>query len=154
VFKELGTGAAITSGGYTYFTADFTVVNGYSGLGAGKIVVYPANNQTNVPTNFFSDSESPDPVPNQNEVGYPISVHADTGRAGSGVIVSNFSVAPRGGSALNVRLLSHANDSATTETAAAIIPLAPLRSATTYDVSFSGTVAGAAVTRTWSFTTK
>ena len=154
VFKELGTGAATTSGGYTYFTADFTVVNGYSGLGAGKIVVYPANNQTNVPTNFFSDSESPDPVPNQNEVGYPISVHADTGRAGSGVIVSNFSVAPRGGAALNVRLLSHANDSATTETAAAIIPLAPLRSATTYDVSFSGTVAGAAVTRTWSFTTK
>jgi hypothetical protein len=38
--------------------------------------------------------------------------------------------------------------------AAAIIPLAPLRSATTYDVSFSGTVGGTAVTRSWSFTTK
>jgi hypothetical protein len=46
------------------------------------------------------------------------------------------------GNALNVRLLSHANDSATGEAVAAIVPLAPLRSATTYDVSFSGTVSG------------
>ena len=152
IFKEIGTGAATTSSGYTYFTADFAVVNGYSGLGAGQFVVYPANNQTNVPTNFFSDSESPDPVPGQNEVGYPISVHSDNGR--SGLTVQNFTVTPRGGSALTVRLLSHANDSATGSNVAAIVPLAPLRSATIYDVSFSGTVAGTAVTRNWSFTTK
>jgi uncharacterized protein YkwD len=152
IFKEIGAGAATTSSGYTYFTADFTVVNGYSGLGAGQFVVYPANNQVNVPTNFFSDSESPDPVPGQNEVGYPISVHADNG--GSGVTVQNFSVAPRGGSALTVRLLSNATDGATGRNGAAIVPLAPLKSATIYDVSFSGTVSGTAVTRNWSFTTK
>jgi uncharacterized protein YkwD len=152
IFREIGTGAATTSSGYTYFTADFTVSNGYSGLGAGQFVVYPANNQTNVPTNFFSDSESPDPVPGQNEVGYPISVHSDNGR--SGLTVQNFTVAPRGGSALSVRLLSRANDSATAENVAAIVPLAPLKSATTYDVSFSGNVSGTAVTRNWSFTTK
>jgi uncharacterized protein YkwD len=148
-FKEIGTGAATTSNGYTYFTADFTAVNGYASIGAGNFVVYPANNQANVPPNFFSDNESPDPVPGQNEVGYPISVHGD-----SNVTVQNFTVAPRGGSALNVRLLSHANDSATGEGVAAIVPLAPLRSATTYDVSFSGSVSGVAVTRNWSFTTK
>jgi hypothetical protein len=34
------------------------------------------------------------------------------------------------------------------------VPLAPLRAATTYDVSFSGTVGGAGVSRNWSFTTK
>ena len=152
IFKEIGTGSATTSGGYTYFTADFTVNNGYSGLGAGQFVVYPASNQTGVPTNFFSDSESPDPVPGQNEVGYPISVHADNGR--TGLTVQSFSVAPRGGSALTVRLLSNATDSATGPSVAAIVPLAPLRSATTYDVSFSGTVSGTAVTRNWSFTTK
>jgi uncharacterized protein YkwD len=152
IFKELGTGAATTSGGYTYFTADFAVVNGYSGLGNGQFVVYPANNQTGVPPNFFSDSESPDPVPGQNEVGYPISVHSDGGRGG--VTVSSFTVAPRGGAALSVRLLTRDSDSATSRTAAAIVPLAPLRGATTYDVSFSGTVGGAAATRNWSFTTK
>jgi uncharacterized protein YkwD len=151
VFREIGTGASTTNNGYTYFTANFTVTGGYTGLGGGGFVVYPANNQASVPTNFFSDSESPDPVPGQNEVGYPISVHADINNA---VSVQNFSVAPRGGAALNVRMLTHASDGSTSESAAAIVPLAPLRAATTYDVSFSGTVGGASVTRNWSFTTK
>jgi uncharacterized protein YkwD len=151
IFKEIGTGAATTPSGYTYFTADFTASNGYNSLGATRFVVYPANNQAGVPTNFFSDSESPDPVPAQNEVGYPISVHADLD---GNVTVQSFTVAPRGGMALTTRLLSHAGDSATSERAAAIVPLAPLRAATTYDVSFSGTVGGVAVTRAWSFSTK
>ena len=156
VFKEIGTGAATANGGYTYFTADFTAVNGYgnSGIGAGNMITYPFNGQTGVPTNFFSDSESPDPVPGQNEVGYPISVHTDTKNSGTEVVVQSFSVAPRGGTALNVRLLSHANETETASSAAAIIPLAPLRSATTYDVSFSGLISGVPTTRNWSFTTK
>jgi uncharacterized protein YkwD len=156
VFKEIGTGAATANGGYTYFTADFTAVNGYtnSGIGSGNMITYPFNGQTAVPTNFFSDSESPDPVPGQNEVGYPISVHTDTNNSGSEVVVQSFTVAPRGGTALNVRLLSHANEQETTSSAAAIIPLAPLRNATTYDVSFSGRIAGVPTTRNWSFTTK
>jgi hypothetical protein len=58
----------------------------------GQLRGLPANNQTNVPPNFFSDNESPDPVPGQNEVGYPISVHGD-----SNVTVQNFTVAARGG---------------------------------------------------------
>ncbi|SHM98819.1 Uncharacterized conserved protein YkwD, contains CAP (CSP/antigen 5/PR1) domain [Duganella sacchari] len=149
VFKEIGTGAA--TGNYTYFTADFAVVNGYNGLGAGKIVTYPINNQVNVQTNFFSDNESPDPVPNQNEVGYPISVHADINNP---VVVQSFTVAPRGGTALTTRLLSQGAGTSTVSSAVAIIPLAPLRSATTYDVTFSGTVGGTSVTRSWSFTTK
>ncbi|WP_229260633.1 CAP domain-containing protein [Duganella alba] len=156
MFRELGTGAATASGGTTYFTADFGVVDSYSGLGAGRFVTYPKDKQTNVPVNFFSDSESPDPVPGQNEVGYPISVHGDGygGNAGA-VVVQSFTVAPHGGSALSTRLLSYAAGTAgTTRTAAAIVPLAALKSATTYDVSFSGSVGGAAVSYSWSFTTK
>eukprot|EP01032_Pedospumella_encystans_P029741 gene29741-33577_t len=81
VFREAGTGSA-TGNGYTYFTADFATTNGYgAGVGRGKLVVYPAVNQTRVPLNFFSDTESPDPVPNQNEVGYPISVQGDISAA-------------------------------------------------------------------------
>ncbi|MYM70343.1 CAP domain-containing protein [Pseudoduganella sp. FT55W] len=152
VFREIGTGAATISGSYTYFTADFAVVGSLSGLGRGRIAVYPADQQANVPRNFFSDSESPDPVPNQNEVGYPISVHADAGNGK--VAVQSFTVTPRGGAALATRLLSIDAGTSMTATAAAIVPLAPLQAATTYDVSFSGTVAGTAVTRNWSFTTK
>ncbi|MYM25521.1 CAP domain-containing protein [Duganella sp. FT135W] len=151
VFKDIGTGAATITGSYTYFTADFAAVNSLSGLGAGRFVVYPINNQSNVPTNFFSDSESPDPVPNQNEVGYPVSVHADHGNT---VVVKSFTVAPRGGMALSTRLLSAASGTSETSSAAAIVPLAPLLGATTYDVSFSGTIGGVDVTRNWSFSTK
>lgn len=155
VFREVGTGASTVPGGYTYFTADLTATNGLgAGIGAGRLVNYPVGNQTNVPINFFSDTESPDPVPNQNEVGYPISVHADSGRGGAGVVVRSFTIAPRGGSALNTLLLSAANDQRTSSSAAAIIPLAPLRPGTIYDVSFDGTVDGVAAPRTWSFTTR
>ena len=155
VFREVGTGATTVPGGYTYFTADLTATNGLgAGIGAGRLVNYPVNNQINVPINFFSDTESPDPVPNQNEVGYPISVHADSGRGGAGVVVRSFTIAPRGSSALNTLLLSAANDQRTSSSAAAIIPLAPLRRGTVYDVSFDGTVDGVAAPRTWSFTTR
>ncbi|TYQ05603.1 UNVERIFIED_ORG: uncharacterized protein YkwD [Zoogloea ramigera] len=154
VFKEIGTGAVTANGTYTYFTADVAANNGLgSGLGAGKIAVYPVAGQTAVPTNFFSDREEPDPVPDQNEVGYPISVHADSGRSGD-LTVQSFTVAPRGGAALTTRLLSHASDAATGSTVAAIVPLTVLRGNTTYDVSFRGAVHGVAVAQDWSFTTR
>jgi uncharacterized protein YkwD len=152
VFKEIGTGAASTSAGYAYFTADFTANNGYgAGLAAGTVAVWPFSGQTQVPVNFFSDYEEPDPVPNANEVGYPVSVHANIT---STVTVQSFSVRPRGGADLAVRQLSHDLDSHTPTSAAAIIPVSRLAAATTYDVSFSGTVDGTPVSRSWSFTTR
>jgi uncharacterized protein YkwD len=151
LFREIGTGAASGSSGYTYFTADMATSGGYgTSVGRGKVVVYPFNNQTKVPVNFFSDNESPDPVPGQNEVGYPVSVHTDIT---SVLLVQSFSIQRRGGSPLPVRSLNNANG-APTASAAAIIPLAVLTAGTTYDVSFSGTVDGIAVSRTWSFATR
>jgi uncharacterized protein YkwD len=152
MFKEIGAGAATNDAGYTYFTADFAANNGYGpGLGRGKIIGYPFDGQTNVPVNFFSDQEVPDPVPNQNEVGYPVSVHGDL--AGS-VQVQSFTLRPRGGTNLAVRLLSAPADSETPASAAAIVPLAVLSANTTYDASFNGTVDGVSVARNWSFTTR
>jgi uncharacterized protein YkwD len=152
VFKEIGSGSATTSAGYTYFTSDFTANDGYGpGVGTGIIVTWPFNGQTSVPTNFFSDFESPDPVTDRNEVGYPISVHANIDET---VTTQSFTVRPRGGSVLQVKLLTRAGDPETPASAAAIIPLSPLASATTYDVSFTGTVNGQAVSKSWSFTTK
>lgn len=152
MFRDMGTGASSRSDGYTYFTADMATTRGFgAGLGRGKIVTYPFHCQSGVPTSFDSDSEVPDPVPNQNTVGYPISVHSDI--IGS-MTVNSFTIRPRGGAIMSTRLLSSATDSHTQSHEAAIVPLSRLTSGTTYDVSFSGTVDGVAVTQIWSFTTK
>jgi len=151
VFRDMGTGAA-TSSNYTYFTADFAASGGFGpGVGRGNVAHYPATSQTMVDPSFFSDSEAPDPVPDRNEVGYPISVQGDVS---STVTVQTFTVRPRGGADLPVRLLSNATDSHTPKSAAAIIPLAVLKANTVHDVSFTGTVDGMTVSRNWSFTTR
>jgi len=147
VFTDAGAGAATSASGATYFTTDFTANGLTSGLGKGHFVVYPVRDQTDIPTTFFSDSESPDPVPNANAVGFPISVHADIT---STVTVTTFTVAPHGGTPLAAQPLTPEGGNS----AAAIIPLAVLASGTVYDVVFKGTVDGVAATRNWSFTTK
>lgn len=152
IYKEAGAGAATDAKGYSYFTCDLAANNGDGpGLGTGKLVAYPFDGQAKVPANFFSDNEEPDPVDGRNEVGYPISVHADYSVR---LTVQSFSVAPRGGSALAVKLLSNAGDPKTPLSAAAIIPLNVLNANTTYDVQFSGMLNGIPVTRRWSFSTK
>ncbi|HEU4850600.1 MAG TPA: CAP domain-containing protein [Telluria sp.] len=152
-FKEIGTGSGTTSSGYTYFTANFTANNGY-GPGVGtNLSTWPYNGQTGVAPNFFSDFESPDPVPNANEVGYPISVQGDLGEV---LTTTSFNIREPGMSSnLPVRLLTKATDGANTpDSAAAIIPLSKLKSNTTYEVAFIGSIRGTPVTRNWTFTTK
>ena len=154
IFKEGGAGAAVNNSGYAYFTTDLAGNSRYGpGLPAGQIVSYPFSGQTKVATSFSSNEEEPDPVPNQDVVGYPISVHANFDATLS---VTAFTVRQRGaGADLTVRLLSKETDAVnTSRSVAAIIPLAPLLAATTYDVSFIGKVNGADVTRSWSFTTR
>jgi len=152
-FREMGTGASTRGDGYTYFTADMAYTNGAGpGLGTGNLVAYPADKQTAVPTSFDSDTESPDPVPNQKTVGYPISVHSDIG--GTGITVTSFTVRPHNGTNMLTRTVSNTDEGGTTQHAVAIIPLTPLTSNTTYDVSFTGTVDKLPVSKNWSFTTK
>jgi len=152
MFKEAGAGSATVPSGLTYFTTNFAANGLDRGLPRGSVVVYPSPSQSRVPRNFFSDNESPDPVPNRNEVGYPISVHANITAT---VTVQSFTVKPRGGTAnLNVRLLTSGSDTQTPSSAAAIVPLDPLATGTTYDVQFVGKVDDVDVNRSWSFTTQ
>lgn len=151
-FKEMGTGSATSSSGYTYFTTDFAANNGYgAGVGKGNLATWPANGQTGVTRNFFSDYEAPDPVAELNEVGYPVSVHADIDAV---LTVSSFTMRPRGEADIPVKLLRRSTDEHTPRSAAALVPLGVLRAGTTYDVTFTGSSDGAPVARTWSFTTR
>ena len=157
VFKEIGSGSGVSSTKVTYLTADFAANNGLGpGIAKGTMVSWPFNGQTGIPTSFASDNEEPDPVPDKgvNTVGYPISVHANLT---STLTVTSFTVHAHGSNAsLTTRLLSKATDPnmSTNTSAAAIVPLATLAGNTTYDVDFTGTLDGAAITKSWSFTTK
>ncbi len=153
-FKEIGAGTSTNAAGYTIFTNNFAANDGYgAGIGKGNIVTWPVNGQVNIAPNFYSDFEEPDPVPNANEVGYPISVHADADVA---LTVTTFSVRRRGGANLPVKLLSAAADPVhtTTRSAVSIVPLAVLAARTVYEVNFTGTADGAEIAKSWSFTTK
>ena len=146
-FREFGSGAA-SSGPYRYFTTDFATRDGFGqGLPAGRLISWPYNGQTQVDPNFFSDTEQPDPVPGRNEVGYPISVHANLR---STLAVQSFVVRPRGGAALDTIAVAPEGS----PTAASIVPLSPLSPHTVYDVSFSGILDGSPVSLQWSFTTR
>jgi uncharacterized protein YkwD len=151
MFKEAGAGAATSTSGTTYFTTDFAAIGLNGGLAGGTVVVYPFSGQTNVPTSVNSDDEEPDPVPNQNGVGYPASVHANLT---STLTVQSFTIKPHGGAEMATRMLTRSLDANTPASAAAIMPLSSLSSATTYDVQFIGTVDGTPVNRSWSFTTQ
>ena len=177
MFKEAGAGATSRSNGSTYFTTDFAANNGLDQrLGAGNFAVYPYDKQQLIPISFDHGSEEPDAFPKDQfpefirvPVGYPISVHADIIRKIT-ITEPNFTIRPRYGAPLKVRLLTSSSDPHTPLSAASIIPLAPLAAGTTYDVVFSGSIctinAGAeppdttcissdtAVSRNWSFTTK
>ncbi len=152
-FKEIGTGSARTNAGYTYFTTNFASINGYGpGIGSRNLVTWPFDGQAKVTTNFFSDYEAPDPVPNLNEVGYPVSVHADID---VNLVVQSFTMRPRGGTNIETRLIKAGeNTNARNSPAAAIVPLAVLKANTTYDVAFTGTLNGVPLTKSWFFTTK
>lgn len=151
-FKEIGTGSVSNASGYNYFTTNFAANNGYGpGIGSGNVVTWPAAGQTGVTRNFLSDYEAPDPVPELNEVGYPVSVHADIE---ANLSVTTFTMRPRGETDIAVKLLTRPLDGISPKSGAAVVPLAVLRAATTYDVTFTGTLNGAAVNRSWSFTTK
>ncbi|MES2019545.1 MAG: CAP domain-containing protein [Pseudomonadota bacterium] len=151
-FKEIGAGAATGAANYTYFTTNFTANNGYGpGLGGGQIVAWPVNGQVGVTRKFLSDFEAPDPVPGLNEVGYPVSVHADINAV---LTVTSFTIQPHGGANLNVQLLKRSvTDQHTPNSAAAIVPLTVLAASTTYDVTFTGTINGNPISKMWSFAT-
>ncbi|WP_460839327.1 CAP domain-containing protein [Noviherbaspirillum agri] len=167
MFRQAGIGMAVDAQNMTYFTTNF-VADGIAvncatrGESINYLINYPFDNQQRVQRDFYSDAEVPDPVPGQNQVGYPISVHADII---ANVSVQTFTVSPRGGSPLSVRTLTAAQDPQyTPTTAAAIVPTSVLAANTTYDVQFVGTVTYPAtfgcpvltklVNRSWSFTTR
>ena len=150
-FNQVGAGTSTRVDGTTWFTANLVLSPPAAGLGPGRIIYWPRAGQQNVRSNFFSNQETPDPVTALDEVGYPISVHADRDKV---LRVARFVLRARGEPPLLAYLLDGLRDLETPLSAAALIPLQPLRSGTNYEVQFDGWVDDLAVSQRWSFTTR
>lgn len=151
MFNAVGAGAAHREGSFDWLTMNLVGIKGSTGLAKGRIAVWPLPSQANVRTHFFSDQETPDPVPQADEVGYPVSVHANLNAV---LRVERFTLTDPEGQAVEVRQLDASSDRDTPPSAAAIIPLQRLRGGVVYSVSFAGRIDGQAVERSWQFTTR
>lgn len=123
----------------------------------GLAIVYPSDGQTQVPVQFDSDLETPDPMPEHGIVGYPVSVQS--GR-GTHLLVDGFRITRAdGGAALAATVRGQGTvagmqtDARLRGSEAFLIPVGVLEPDTEYRVEFSGSVDGAPLTRSWVFHT-
>jgi uncharacterized protein YkwD len=141
--------------GYGYGQAAVDVVNlgfepGDSGVWSPITpypLVYPADEQTGVPTGW-GGLENPDPLPPgaSTPVGYPVTLQGINGT----LTVTWAELQTASGQVVTV----HPNPSHCQEyNCFALIAVAPLNADTTYTTHAQGTVDGVAFDRTWSFTT-
>ncbi len=151
VFDQAGAGTASRAGGYTWLTVNFVASLQGRNRSDWPLAVWPSDGQTGVRTYFFSDQETPDAVPGQDKVGYPVSLHA---AMFSQVRVMQFTISEQDGVAIPVRLLDPAQDIDTPSSSAAIVPLQPLRPGRLYRARFTGSIDDQPVAVQWSFTTE
>ena len=113
----------------------------------GRVILYPAANQANVPV-AFNGNEIPDPAPNASyPIGYPITATFDRNAR---VTITGFQLRDPSGNVLSGISLQPGNE---TENSFAFMANAPLQPATRYSADLTYTVNGVAGHRTWQFTT-
>jgi uncharacterized protein YkwD len=119
---------------------------------------YPADKQTNVPLVAYIETPNPFPEITYAEFGtktsFPITVAVESR---STLAVTSFTVTEAGQSTpLDVRLMTKETDpnKMIQANTAAIIGKAPFKPNTSYTVRFEGTNNGAAIVKTWTFTTR
>jgi uncharacterized protein YkwD len=148
-------GAGVARGEMDGMEVVFVAIDltGPSGTGTPSpmVTTYPANRQDGVPADFDPATETPNPMPELQLVGQPVTVQA---AQDAPLVVDRFRLVMAGSSEpVDAKLLTRSNDMQMPEWAAALIPLQPLQPGTGYQASFSGSIAGAAVHRTWRFRT-
>jgi uncharacterized protein YkwD len=161
-YREVGFGhgsirTTTTGGTQNTVVADYGVnqASQAQSPASGWIGTWPMDNATGVLYSFAG--ESPDPIPvNQGAcAGYPVSLQV---RAGVTLATTAFTLTEAAtGAAVNVQLSTAATDqnpNYARANTAYIIPFKPLKLGTKYTVHFVGTQNGAAIDKTWSFTTR
>lgn len=137
----------------------------------GTIRVYPYPDQTGVPTVFYNHTEEPAPLPEYFELGPPVTLNFKTrsllaGAVKPAIVVDHLSIATAGGEALRARILVSPVGGTFSTTGPAlqddvqiapftltIVPVSRMTPNTVYTATFAGIVNGAALSKTWKFTT-
>ena len=104
----------------------------------GAEVIYPPDGMVGVPVDFDSDSEWPDPAPEHQLVGFPITW--SVARRAEGGELLDVKVELTGPEGELEVLLLQPEDDPWLEAMAAVVPVEPLRPASSYEVSLSGVV--------------
>ena len=119
----------------------------YRETSTGRVILYPARNQVNVPA-AFNGNEIPDPAPNASyPIGYPITATFDRNAK---VTITGFHLRGPAGADLAGIQLTPSNE---TENSFAFMANTPLQPATTYSVDLTYTSNGVAGHQAWQFTT-
>ncbi len=146
-YNTLDYGFGAASGGGQTSTMDFG-----SGNTAPKTALtsWPADGDTAVWTTFHNAYESPNPLPNQQVAGYPISVSG-----GGALVIATHDITDGSNAAVDHVTMNSGNDPVKLIPAAQVyfIPKSVLSKNTKYTTHVTGTVSGAAFDVTFSFTT-
>ena len=123
----------------------------YHETSTGRVILYPAPNQVNVPV-AFNGNEIPDPAPNASyPIGYPITATFDRN---ANVTITGFHLrGPSGADLPGISLQPGNPATTTTENSFAFMANTPLQPGTTYSVVLSYTANGVAGQKSWQFTT-
>lgn len=134
---------------------------------SGNWVSYPSDGQTNVAPKFYNQAESPVPAPDLQFAGHPIVIsmynQSNPSLNVTDIILDTFTLTS-GGTPVSTRVLAQSGVTTigTALTADAnisgpgilvLLPTSPLNANTVYTVTFSATVKGVAVRKSWSFKT-
>jgi uncharacterized protein YkwD/Tfp pilus assembly protein PilF len=119
----------------------------YREKASGRIILYPAPNQTSVPP-AFNGNEIPDPAPNASyPIGYPVTATFDRNAT---VAIGAFHLLDPSGTDLPGLTLPPSNE---TENSFAYLANVPLKAGTTYAADLTYTLNGKAGHSVWKFTT-
>ncbi len=137
---------------------------------SGTVGVYPASGQTGVPPTYYNQFETPNPLPQQATLGHAVVVSlyslgntsASSALAGTDVVVHSFTLM-QGTTPVSLTLLAAPGatsdgpalvaDSNLPGTGLVVALPAGLAPNTRYTASFTATVQGTAVNKSWTFTT-
>ena len=119
----------------------------YRETASGLVILYPADNQVNVPA-AFNGNEIPDPAPNASyPIGYPVSATFDRNAK---VTITGFHLRDPSGTLLPGISLQPSNE---TENSFAFLANTPLQAGTTYSAELTYTLNGVAGHKLWHFST-
>ena len=119
----------------------------YREVSTGRVILYPAANQVNVPL-AFNGNEIPDPAPNAAyPIGYPVTATFDRNAK---VTIGAFHLRDPSGADLPGISLPPSGE---TENSFAFLANTPLQPAATYSADLTYTLNGVTGRKTWRFTT-